>query len=281
MTTLITGARGNIGRLLVDTLAAAGHPVRATARDPRTLDLPNGVDTAALDLTAADDIEDVLSDIDTMFLYPTFGDISAFLAQARDAGVRYTVLLSSPAAYEPLEFDARIGHAHRTVERMLEESGLDHTVLYPSWLATNPRRDWAEEIRTTGRLGLAHPDAAFSPIHIQDIADVAAELLTRQRFRGRTLVLTGPESLTQREVVAAIGEHFGMEIPIDELTKEEALARRPPWLPAEVLTTLIDVAASSVGIPATINNSIERITGHPARTFREWLAEDPAGPLIR
>ncbi|KJE19879.1 hypothetical protein FF36_05822 [Frankia torreyi] len=50
--------------------------------------------------------------------------------------MRYLVLLSSPASSEVGEFDQPIGLVHRAVERAVAESGIAHTVLYPSWLAT-------------------------------------------------------------------------------------------------------------------------------------------------
>jgi hypothetical protein len=41
-------------------------------------------------------------------------------------------------------------------------------------------------------------------------------------------------------------------------------------MPEPVLEVLLEVAASAVGVLAPVNNTVERITGHPARTFREW-----------
>jgi uncharacterized protein YbjT (DUF2867 family) len=136
---LVTGARGNIGSRLTARLAAAGHRVRATARDTTRLDVPAGVETAALDLTDPDPA--ALQGVRTAFLYPTRGDLTGFLTAATEAGVEHLVLLSSPAAYDPVEHAGPIGAAHQAVEAAVRESGLGHTVLYPSWLATNTDRD--------------------------------------------------------------------------------------------------------------------------------------------
>lgn len=281
MTILVTGARGSIGGRVAAKLLEGGHPVRGSARDlAAPAPLPAGLDDVVeLDVTAPEaDLaplaEKALRDVDAIFLYPARGAIDGFLTAA--AGVRYVVLLSSPASYEAGEFDRPIGLAHRAVEKSLARSGLHHTVLYPGWLATNARRDWFEEIRRTGRIGIYSPDAQVNPIHPDDIAEVAADLLTRIAFRGRMQLLTGPESLRLRELVAMLGDGLGEPVRLDELTFDQALERRAPWMPEPVMRVLLESAAASVGVPAPVNNAVERITGHPARSFHAWAQDQRA-----
>ncbi|MBB4930458.1 uncharacterized protein YbjT (DUF2867 family) [Lipingzhangella halophila] len=270
MTVLVTGARGTIGGRVIAKLAEAGHSVRGSARDVADLELPPGAEGVELDITSPDNASTAFRGITTMFLYPVLGDPSAFLARASEAGVRHVVLLSSPASYEAGEYTSPLGVAHRAMEQALEASGLDHTVLYPSWLASNARRDWGEPVRAREPVGIAYPDARVTPIHIDDIADVAVDLLTRDTHRGRMQVVTGPESLRVRDVVTSLGDVLGAPITIEELTREQALAQRAPWMPEPVLEALLDSAAAATGTPAPVTNAVERITGHPARTFREW-----------
>ncbi|MFC4591007.1 NAD(P)H-binding protein [Sphaerisporangium corydalis] len=276
MTILVTGARGNIGGRVIAKLAEGGHRVRGSARDAAAVRPPSGAVAVELDITRPHNAKEALRDVDAVFLYPTRGDAGAFLTAAREAGVRHVVLLSSPAAYEAGEYDRPIGLVHRAAERSLEESGLRHTVVYPSWLATNAFRDWGERIRARESVGIAYPDAQVSPIHLDDVAEVAAELLTRDTHRGRMHVLTGPESLRLRDVAGILGDVLGTPIPVEELTREQALARRAPWMPEPVLEVLLDVAAAAVGVPAPLTNTVERITGHPGRTFGEWAHADRA-----
>lgn len=113
-------------------------------------------------------------------------------------------------------------------------------------------------------------------MHIDDVAEVAADLLTRDRFRGRTQILTGPESLRQRDVVGILADVLGRPVPVDELTREQAMAARPDWMPEPILDTLLDVAAAAVGVPAPINNTVERITGHRSRGFDDWAEANRA-----
>lgn len=277
MTVLVTGASGNIGSRVVSTLAANGNPVRAAARDATALAVPDGVETVSLDIGQPHDAAAALDGVNTLFLYPIrSGSPETLLAAAREAGVRHVVLLSSPGSWDAGEHDRVIGQVHQGIERTLAASGLNHTVLYPSWLATNARRDWAADLRDSGRVRLAFPDAHVNPIHIDDIAEVAANLLTRQRFRGRMQVLTGPRSLRLRDVVSTLAEALDRPIGLDELTREQALAERPPHLPEAVLETLLDVTEAAVDVPALVNNNVERITGHPPRPFGQWVSEQRA-----
>jgi uncharacterized protein YbjT (DUF2867 family) len=270
MTILVTGARANVGSRIIARLVEAGQDVRGSARDVRELQLPGGIDAVELDIDNPDNAAAALQNVDAMFLYPTRGAADEFLIAARDAGVQHVVLLSSPASYEPGESDSLLGQLHRNAERSVEESGLRYTLLYPSWLATNARRDWGEQIRTRGRAAIAYADALVSPIHIDDVAEVAVDLLTRDVHRGRMQVLTGPQSLRLRDIVGILADVVGHPIPVDDLTRAQAHGQRPPWMSEHVLDLLLDGSAAAVGMPATVNNVVERITGHPARPFREW-----------
>ncbi|WP_433559059.1 NAD(P)H-binding protein [Pseudonocardia xinjiangensis] len=276
MTILVTGGGGGIGRRVVAALAAAGHQVRATAREATTLRVPDGVDTVSLDLTAATVPADVFDGVDAVFLYPVLGDPGPFLAAARAARVDHTVLLSSPASFSPGEFDQPIGRVHQAIEAALDESGLPHTVLYPSWLASNTVRDWAGQIRSRGRVALESPEAQMSPIHPADVASVAAHLLTRPEFRARLQILSGPESLTLWTIVDVVAEEIRRPVGIDELTREQALAARPAHLPEAIYRTLLDVEADAVGVPALLTNGVARITGRPPRPVADWVRENRA-----
>ena len=273
MTVLVTGARGNIGARVVSALAASGHRVRASARSAETLAVPPGVEAVELNAAAPRNAAAVLKDVRAVFLYAAAtleGDIRGFLEEARAAGVEHLVLLSSPASYEAGEHDRLIGRAHRAAEEAVEEAGPPSTLLYPAWLAGNAQRDWAGQIKERGRVALPYPDAQVNPVHLDDVAEVAADLLTRDRHRARFQVVTGPEPMRLRDVVEAVGDAVGTPIPIDVPSRDEAMARREAWMPAEVLDALLDVEAAAVGVPAPVTNTVERVTGHPARPFAEW-----------
>ena len=295
MTVLVTGARGNIGRRVVARLHAAGEHVRTAAReslasssaDNSAANSGSGSaagsssDSDSATATAsgsgsATDLNEAVKGINAAFLYTTRGNATTFLRAAHNAGTQYVVLLSSPAAYEAVEYRAPIGRIHRAAEEAVTESGLEYTVLYPSWLATNAQRDWGAAIRAGQPVELPYPAAQCAPIHPDDVAEAAVDLLLNSTHRSRIQVLSGPESMRLDEAVATIGDVIGRPIPVREISREDALKQREPWLTAEVLESLLDSAAASVGRPALITNAVERITGHSARSLRDWIAENRA-----
>jgi uncharacterized protein YbjT (DUF2867 family) len=273
MPILVTGANGNIGSNVIETLRAQGHSVRATARDVSTLSPRDGVDIVHMDLTnpPARDFLPALDGVRTVFLYPALGRMDGFLQALSASDVEHVVLLSSPDSYEPVGHQRIIGLVHQQIEQGIARSGVAHTVLYPSWLATNALRDWGAEIRTSGTVSTAYPDAHMTPIHIDDVAHVAADLLTSPTFRGRFQILTGPRSMTLRDMIGTIADIRGQTIDLIELTPEQATTQRPEWLPADVFDALLDASAAATGIPAPINNTVERITGGQPKPFSAWV----------
>ncbi|WP_033289604.1 NAD(P)H-binding protein [Amycolatopsis jejuensis] len=267
MTILVTGARGNIGSEVVRAVQAAGYPVRGSARDAATLDLPDAI---SLDLTAADGFDDALAGVDAVFLYPTraVGAVD-FLAAAAKAGVSYVVLLSSPDVFEG-PADNPLRRAHLPAETAVRESGLPFTVLYPGWLAGNTRRDWGAAIRSGEPVRVFSPESQCTPTAEEDVAAVAAALLTERSYPGRELAVTGPGSITLRAVAETLSAELGRPIELVRQTRGEALAHRPEWMPEAVLEHLMDVEEAAVGRIAPVTNAVERITGRPATPFHAW-----------
>src|SRR3954470_13334065 len=65
---LILGGTGNVGRHVVDRLAAARAPFRVMSRNPDTAGLPASVDVVRGDLAAPETLAPCLRGIETVFL---------------------------------------------------------------------------------------------------------------------------------------------------------------------------------------------------------------------
>src|SRR5205807_9606897 len=101
--------------------------------------------------------------------------------------------------------------AFRAVEDAARASGLQWTILRSSDYASNSLA-WAPQIRSTGVVYGAYGDGATSTIHERDVAAVSALALMDAAHAGHTYVLTGPQSLAQRDRVRLIGEAIGKEV---------------------------------------------------------------------
>ncbi|MFL6234278.1 MAG: NmrA family NAD(P)-binding protein, partial [Thermoanaerobaculia bacterium] len=157
------------------------------------------------------------------------------------------------------------------IERRIEASGLQWTFLRPGMFAANALAWWGPQIRAGGVVRWPYGEAPTAPIHERDVAAVAVRALLEDGHGRAEYVLTGPESLSQREQVTAIGEGIGRPLRFEEISSEEA--RRELPFPASALDMLLKAWAAALGHPALVTSTVEEVTGKPARSFRDWVSD--------
>lgn len=270
---LITGATGNIGRGVVELLHEQGHDVRALVRDPSRAELlPAGIDIAVGDLDDADSVVAALRGVDSVFLLhagPGTTQTQIMMDAARGVGVNRIVLLSSIGArLRPVPM---IGSILAAREDLLRASGLDVTYLRPNGLMSNAL-GWADGIRENNRV-VDPTDPGRQPVvDPDDIARVAALVLTQDGHVGHGYILNGPEALTAREQVETLSDVLGHNIDFVAVTPEQAanqaIENGTPAQLAAALQNLNELfRADRAGV---IADDIENLTGIAPRTFRDW-----------
>ncbi|MFF2011658.1 SDR family NAD(P)-dependent oxidoreductase [Streptomyces sp. NPDC058195] len=280
MHTLVTGCRGRIGSALVPLLRRDGHTVRAASRTPEGLSataaaLPADIPVVACDLSDPATFEAALDGVDSVFLYAEPSGIDAFLAAAGAAGVGHIALLSSSSVLAPDPARNPIAASHHAVEQALTASPVTTTLLRPGAFASNAYQ-WAESVRAHGSVDLPYPGSHSSPIDSRDIAEAALAVLTEPRLRGVAYHLTGPASLTATEQVGLLAAAAGRPIAVNAVTPEDWKKAVSAFLPEAFADALLAYTAATDGIPAEVTDDIERLTGHPARTFAAWAEEHAA-----
>ena len=81
---------------------------------------------------------------------------------------------------------------------------------------------------------------------------------------GQRPVLTGPRSLTQAEMVTAIGQAIGRPLHFAEVSRE--IARQGmirAGFPEQLADVLLATQAESFGQPGLVSGEVERILGRP------------------
>jgi uncharacterized protein YbjT (DUF2867 family) len=271
---LVTGATGQIGGEVIAQLRGTGCRVRALSRSA-TAALPPDVEIARGDLSAPDTLDEALTGVDAVFLVWI-----GTLAAAADAIPRIAarteriVLLTSPHRTPHPFFQQPNGlrAIHAGVERLVEESGPKWTFLRPGPFALNCRNWWAPQIAKGDVVRWFHADAQTAPVHERDIAAVGARALIDEGHDGMEYVLTGPESITQRQQVEIIGEAIGRSLSFEELTPD-AFRQAMTMMPLPVANMLLSAYAAAVGLPALLTSTIADVTGARARSFREWAGD--------
>jgi uncharacterized protein YbjT (DUF2867 family) len=278
MTTLVIGARGGIGRHVLDQLLAAGEPVRASVRDHRAgADLPAAAEVVTADLTQPDTLRPALDGVSRVFLYAPPSGAEGFAAVAAEAGVERVVLLSSGSVLLPdMEHNA-IAAEHRAVEEALAAAGLPWTPVRPLVLAGNALR-WAESIRSGGAVSLVYPDAVTAPIHERDVAAVAVAALRADVGDAvadelTSAMLTGPELISDRRQVELVGQAIGRTLRVEELSPDQAREHYGRFTdPATVEAILqFQAAAMDGGSPRT--QTVPRVLGRPGLSFEQWARD--------
>ncbi|HEY1179409.1 MAG TPA: NAD(P)H-binding protein [Phytomonospora sp.] len=268
MTILVTGATGTVGGQIVRQLHEAGHAVRALTRDPAKAALPEGVEVVAGDLTDPDTLKGVFDGVTAAHLitfgggYQTLTTGPRIMELAAEAGVAKVTVLRGP---DDDEFLAAV-----------DAGGVDRTLIVPVEFMSN-HKEWAERIRTDGEVREGFVDAPSALVHEADIAAVAVVALTQDGHAGQSYTITGPEVLTIRGKVAVLAEALGRDITLVELTEEEVLAQllAEGWDEGSA-AWMIGIRKDTPEIGYTVVDTVERVTGRPARTFAQWSRENAA-----
>ncbi|EFL43188.1 NAD(P)H-binding protein [Streptomyces griseoflavus] len=266
-TILVTGATGTVGRQVVAELLARGHAVRALTRDAGAAVFPAGVEVFQGDLTEPESLVPALEGVTGLHLI-TFGGAGfapletgpRILELARAAGVRRVTVLhgGGPSLLE---------------DAVRADDGVDWTVLMPVEFMGNAL-EWADGVTASDEVREPFVGRLSAMVHEGDIGAVAAVALTEDGHAGQEYVITGPELLTVGDKVTAIAAARGRDITLVELTREQAVAQwRAAGQPEDVIGFLLEAYGNTPEVGRTVLDTVEKVTGRPARTFAQWAAE--------
>ncbi|MEU5759244.1 SDR family oxidoreductase [Nocardia sp. NPDC047648] len=270
MTIAVTGASGQLGRLVVEELSRAGSTPVAIVRDPgKVADLAErGVDIreAAYDDPAA--LERALDGVDRVLLI-SGSEFGARVAQhtnviraAERAGVELLAYTSIPGATDnPLI----LAQEHKGTEAVLAESAVPHVLLRNGWYWENYVGGLAHAVES-GVLHGAAGEGRVAGAARADYAEAAARVLTTDGHAGRVYELGGGESLTYAELAQAISEAAGKPVRYENLPEADyAAALIQAGLPEAYAEALADADAGIArGILDVRSGDLEKLLGRPA-----------------
>ncbi|MGV0809111.1 NmrA family NAD(P)-binding protein [Mycolicibacterium setense] len=270
-TILVTGATGNVGRPLVTELVRAGARVRAVTRSPGTAGFPPGVEQVR---SAADG----LTGVSAVFLNSrALGqELAVTVELARAAGVKRLVALSAiNADDDDSRQPSRVrGDRNREVEQLAVASGLEWVSLRPTVFASNFAGMWSAQIRAGDVVSGPYAAASTAVIVDADISAVAAVALLTDDLVGQRIPLTGPQALTNTELVETIGRVLHRTLSYQE-APTDVVRRRFVDLGfgAAFADAYMGLLADTVERPALVTHEVDKILGRPATTFADWVAD--------
>ena len=272
MTIVITGATGNIGRPLVQHLVNAGAKVRAVTRNPGAAVLPAGAEAVSDAAEALDGATAVF--LNSRALGPQLAEV---VAAAARRGVGKLVALSAinaddDATRQPSRYR---GDRNRECEQLAVGSGVPWVSLRPSVFTSNFVGMWAGQIRAGDCVAGPYAAASTAPIADTDIAAVAAHALRTDELVGQRLSLTGPQALTNAELVDAIATVLGRPLSYRELPAEAVRQRfMGIGFPPEFADAYMAMLAATVDTAALVTHDVEKILDRPATSFATWVRDN-------
>jgi uncharacterized protein YbjT (DUF2867 family) len=268
-TTLVLGASGKTGRRIVARLQLLGMPVRAASRSSATRfdwSDPGSWDAALQGIVAAYVVAPGMP-----------GPVYEFATRAEAAGVQRLVLLSGRGA--DTWGESTFGLDMRSAEDAVRGSALEWTILRPNNFDQNFDEGVFHDPLVRGELALPAGAVPEPFIDIEDVADVAAAVLTEPgRHAGRVYELTGPRAITFGEAVDLISRTSRLPITYKQLSA------------AEYTATLVDDGLSEDdahhiaemfvlmerGLLAETTDGVATVLGRAPRTFEDYVVRTAA-----
>ena len=277
--TLVTGATGKLGRLVVERLVALGQPVRVFTRRPdaaRTL-FGETVQIAAGDFGDRAALDAAVGGIGRLLLLsPISARLVADQTAVADAAVaanaaRIVKISGSDWTIEP-PGNSISGAAHAAVERHLSGLPTETVSLRPNaWMQVSLANTVRQAI-ASNQVITANLDAGIGYIDARDIADVAVHQLLADRVRNHALNLTGPDVVSFRQIAALLAA--ALKRPV------AALEKPPQAIPAdgdfEHRAVAQFVRLIAAGRAATATDVVSTLLGRPPRTVADFILQQVA-----
>lgn len=222
---LVTGATGQVGRRVVRLLRGQDLPVRAFVRlTSRYAELEHrGAEIFIGNLLREKDIQRACQGVNYIISAHGSNETSEgeaaltdyqanvdLIDHAKAAGVEHFTFLSVLGAERGYE-DAPVFKAKWEVERYLQGSSLNYTILRPSGFASN-LLSAAERFHQTGIYVLiGDPKNRTSIVSTDDLGRIAVESHRREGAQNQILAVGGPEILQRDEIPKIFSRVFNRE----------------------------------------------------------------------
>ena len=277
MTILVTGATGNLGRLVIASLLERGadpQSIIAGARDVARAE-SLGVRAARLDYTDPSSIAAALDGVDSVLLI-SGSEVGQRVAQheavidaAKDAGVTKFVYTSAPKATTS---DLVLAPEHKATEELIQASGLPAVILRNNWYTENYAADLARAAET-GVLAAGVGEGRVASASRKDFADAAAVVLLEDGHIGQVYELGGDVAWNYDDLAAAIAEISRREVTYQPLTADD---QRAGLLAAGLdegtagFVVALDAGIAS-GALADSDGTLARLIGRPTTPLIDGL----------
>lgn len=270
----VTGATGQLGRLVLEKLKNENVDVVALARNTeKAQDL--GVEVRAFDYDQREHMEDALAGVDRLLLVSS-NEIGKRLQHHESV-----FHAAKKAGVSQLVFTSLVNVDHSTLnlageyiasEKSLQASGVPFTILRNAWYTENYTSSAANAVAGGAFIGSAG-DGKISAASREDLAEAAVAVLVGTDHLGKVYELAGDQAFTLTDLAAAISEVTGKDIPYHNLGegeyKDALVSHNVPEGFAAMIASW-DVSASK-GDLYSEDKTLSQLIGRPTTPLKDTV----------
>jgi uncharacterized protein YbjT (DUF2867 family) len=280
MKTLVTGATGNVGSLVVTELLKRGAEVRALVRkQPEAGKLPARVEVAIGDLLDPVSVEKAIQGVDKLFLLNavvTDELTQALIAYgiAKRIGLKHVTYLS---VFKVDEFrDVPHFASKLAVENALREFGVPYTILRPGYYIQNDI-NLKDALTGAGVYPMPIGTAGIATADIRDIAEAAAISLTEEGHEQQTYDIVGPTLISGAGNAALWSKLLGKEIKYTghnfDQWEQSMRANMPSWSAYDLRMMFQGYFDRGFASTETEVARLTKLLGRAPRSYEDFAAE--------
>lgn len=278
---LVTGASGNVGSYVMESLLQMGEPVVLAGTDIEKLKkivAANGmpaslVSYATFDFTNPQTFAAALDGVDRVFLMrpPHLGkpeDLYPFIEAAKTKGIKLMSFLSL------MGVESNTIPPHHKIEKFIEAQGIPYAHIRPGFFMQNVSGIHAEEIRQNDEIFIPAGKSKTSFIDAKDIGLAIATVLHHaDQHQNTAYTITGTESLDYHEIASILTDVTGRNI---RYAKPGFLRYRRHYIHKRGLdktyvhVTMALYLMTRLGTAKAVTDEFKRLTGCEPRTFRAF-----------
>lgn len=265
---LVLGSSGKTGSRVLSRLKSMGVPVRLGSR---SADLPFDWENQETWSAVVDGVSAIYIAFQPDLAVPGSDTaIDTLCKLAVEKGVKKLVLLSGRGEPEAVR-----------CEEIVQQSGLDWTIVRASWFNQNFTESHLLEPILAGHVALPVGDVGEPFIDADDIADVAVAALVEEGHDGKLYEVTGPELLSFKGAIEKIAKATGREITYQELSIEDYLAMVDSYGVPKEFSSLLAYLFTEVldGRNESISNGVEEALGRKPKNFDSFIWKSVASKV--
>ncbi|KQX60451.1 SDR family oxidoreductase [Ensifer sp. ENS07] len=287
-TLLVTGATGQLGKLVLDQLLASGiAPARiiATSRDTAKLAdyIARGVQARVADFDDPASLDQAFAGADRILIISTdaldqpgkrLKQHLAAVAAAKKAGAKHIVYTSMPS---PETSVIPFAPDHLGTENAIKATGIPYTILRNGWYMENLFMALPHALET-GQWYSSSGEGRLAHIARGDAAKAAAAALAASTSESHTYTLTGGELRSTDEIAALVAKATGKSLNVVHIS-DEALAGglKSAGLPDFLIPIVVSFDANTRGGHIDmVTGDVTALTGATPVTLAAFLEASKA-----